>query len=251
MSRNFDADPLRHGKSLKLRTIFSSPKSKYTFISMSLMMETTDLRALPSMLCSPSSGMIFQPGTKIRLKSKIRLSILFILPFLEPNDFLMLKDTSCPCCLLTDSGHGLEHLGKYFLWLINFTEERWFAEVGLSCGCEESCADISLKSKLYFYQLYKLTRPIGLHQCSHLIDGLIPHSPRVCCWVRPRRRFLPGVPEAAGPPQLLVEAPDLGEGGTGPEGTEQGGVGRDGRPGQAGRGRPGVSGGSAMYTVRG
>jgi len=61
------------------------------FISMSLMMETTDLRALPSMLCSPSSGMIFQP-------------------FLEPNDFLMLKDTSCPCCLLTDSGHGLEHL---------------------------------------------------------------------------------------------------------------------------------------------
>ena len=46
-----------------------------TLSSMSLMMETTDWRALASMFCCPSSGMIFHP-------------------FLEPNDFLMLKETS-------------------------------------------------------------------------------------------------------------------------------------------------------------
>ena len=70
-------------------------------------------------------------------------------------------------------------------------------------------------------------------------------SPGVCCRVCRRvssgRRLLSGVPEAAGPPELLVEAPDPGEGGAGPQGGEEGGVGRERGPGGPRRRRSGGS----------
>jgi len=63
--------------------------------SISLIIETTDWRAEASSSWLPSSGIIFQP-------------------FLDPNDFLILNDTSCWLAFeffrKSGSGHGLEHL---------------------------------------------------------------------------------------------------------------------------------------------
>ena len=65
--------------------------------------------------------------------------------------------------------------------------------------------------------------------------------PGVCRRVVPRARFLPGVPEAPGSPQLLVEALHPVEAGAGSQGAQQGGAGGDGGPDGQRRRRSGGS----------
>ena len=86
---------------------------------------------------------------------------------------------------------------------------------------------------------------ISIYNSSTTTTAL--HLPGVCCRVVPRARFLPGVPEAPGSPQLLVEALHPIKAGTGSQGAEQGGVGRDGGPEVT---RGGRSGGSELLEIK-
>ena len=123
ISRNFDTDSLRHSESL----IFDFRRSltflnKINYLQFHVLNDRTDwLQSTVLYVLLAIIGHYFPTFKLVCFENHCRrLCQGAVSPFLEPKDFLMLKETSWPC-LLNDSGAGLEHLGEIFSWLINFS----------------------------------------------------------------------------------------------------------------------------------